>query len=128
LADDLAFVRSLRREQTEAEALLWSRLRNRALGPKFRPQFRIGPYVVDFWCVEARLAIELDGAHHLEPGPHACDAERTAFLEERGARVVRFLDTEVLRETTQVVQRISDLLVAHDDRRPDVTHQRRSEA
>ena len=60
--------------------------------------------------VEARLAVEVDGAHHLEPDQVAHDAERTAWLEARGARVVRFLDTEVLLETDAVVQRIADLL------------------
>ena len=107
---DLALVRRLRREQTDAEARLWARLRNRALGPKFRRQFPFGPYVLDLWCVEARLAVEVDGAHHLEPDQVAHDAERTAWLEARGARVVRFLDTEVLLETDAVVQRIADLL------------------
>jgi hypothetical protein len=47
---DLALVRRLRREQTEAEARLWARLRDRALGPKFRRQFPFGPYVLDLWC------------------------------------------------------------------------------
>ena len=107
---DLEFVRRLRREQTEAEARLWARLRNRALGPKFRRQFPFGPYVLDLWCVEARLAVEVDGAHHLEPDQVAHDTARTAWLEARGARVVRFLDTEVLLETDAVVQRIADVL------------------
>jgi very-short-patch-repair endonuclease len=107
---DLAFVRQLRREQTDAEAGLWARLRNRALGPKFRRQFPVGPYVLDFGCVEAKLAVEVDGAHHLEPEQLAHDVERTAWLEARGARVVRFLDTEVLLETDAVLQRIADVV------------------
>ena len=81
-------------------------------GLKFRRQFPLGPYVLDLWCAEARLVVEVDGAHHLEPDQAAHDAERTAWLEARGARVVRFLDTEVLLETDAVVQRIADVLVA----------------
>jgi very-short-patch-repair endonuclease len=88
MARDLALVRRLRREQTDAEARLWARLRNRVLGPKFRNQFPFGPYVLDLWCVEARLAVEVDGAHHVE----------------------RDQVTEVLLETDPVVQRFAELL------------------
>lgn len=102
--------RQLRQQQTDAEARLWSRLRNRALGPKFRRQAPFGPFVLDLWCAEAMLAIEVDGAHHLAPEELARDAARTAFLEAAGVRVARFLDNEVLLETDAVVQRIADLL------------------
>ncbi len=110
MGQDRAFARQLRRDQTDAEARLWARLRNRALGPKFRRQVPFGPFVLDLWCAERKLANELDGAHHLEPEQRARDAERTAWLEARGVRVIRFPDNEVLLETDAVVQRIADVL------------------
>jgi len=76
-------------------------LRNRtACGAKFRRQQPIGPYVVDFVCLEARLVIEIDGGQHaIEPGP---DAQRTAFLEREGYRVLRFWNNDVLTNTEGV--------------------------
>ena len=63
----LAFVRQLRREQTDAEKLLWYCLRNRQLfGLKFRRQYPVGPYILDFYCHEYKLCVELDGGQHYE--------------------------------------------------------------
>jgi adenine-specific DNA-methyltransferase len=89
------FARKLRRNGTDAERALWFHLRDRRLGGlKFRRQHPIGPYTVDFACVEARLIVELDGGQHLD----ACsrDALRTAFLEAQGWRVIRLWDHEAL--------------------------------
>ena len=103
--------RQLRREQTEAELFLWARLRARQLsGAKFRRQWPIGPFIVDFCCVEHRLIIELDG------GQHASEAEkdeaRSEFLRKEGYEVLRFWNHEVFLETELVLQRIADLLAA----------------
>ena len=79
--------RSLRARATRAEARLWAVLRDRRLGGwKWRRQVPVGPYIVDFLCVEARLVVEVDGATH---GDLAHDARRTAYLERQGLRVVR---------------------------------------
>ena len=79
----LAFARELRRQQTDAEAVMWSLLRDRRLaGCKFRRQYPLGPYVLDFYCQEARLAIELDGGAANEPGRAAIDELRTACMDE----------------------------------------------
>lgn len=78
---------------TDVERKLWYAVRDRRLiGYKFRRQATIGPYVVDFLCAEAHLIIELDGGQHAED----VDAQRTAFLESQGYRVVRFWNIEVL--------------------------------
>ena len=83
--------RALRRQQTPAERALWQRLRRRQLrGRKFKRQYGIGPYVVDFYCAEEKLAVELDGAVHDDLLRRAYDEERTHFLEAQGVRVVRF--------------------------------------
>src|SRR5262249_48306064 len=89
------YSRALRGEPTDAEALLWRRLRGRQLnGAKFRRQHPIGPYFADLCCVEARLVIELDGGQHAEQT--AEDAGRTAYLGAQGFRVVRFWNDDVL--------------------------------
>ena len=93
------------------ERRLWYHLRDRRLGgAKFRRQLPIGPYIVDFVCVEIRLVIELDGGQHSEQV--AYDAARTAFIEHEGYRVVRFWNDEVLKETEAVLELILGALNA----------------
>src|SRR5438552_2432962 len=97
----------LRRTQTDAERKLWMRLRDRQLnGLKFRRQQPIGRYIVDFFCPEHRLVIELDGGHHADQ--IQADKRRTEFLTEAGYRVLRFWDHEVLNDTALVLQQIFD--------------------
>jgi very-short-patch-repair endonuclease len=103
--------RRLRKEATEAEIRLWSRLRKKQLdGFRFRRQQPIGPYVVDFYCPEARLIIELDGGQHAER--EAEDAARTAWLEAQGYRVVRFWNNDTLSNTEGVLTMILTALRA----------------
>ena len=97
--------RRLRRGQTNAESKLWRCLRNRQLdGAKFRRQTPIGRYVVDFFCEEESLIVELDG------GQHAIEIEadqaRTYWLETHGYRVIRFWNNEVLENLEGVLERI----------------------
>ncbi|MFC3071042.1 endonuclease domain-containing protein [Phenylobacterium soli] len=92
---------ALRRADTDAEARLWTSLRDRKLGGwKWRRQVPVGPYVVDFLCVEARLAVELDGGQHAEQV--AYDQRRTAFLERQGLKVLRFWNVQVLADRNAV--------------------------
>jgi very-short-patch-repair endonuclease len=101
--------RRLRREQTDAERKRWSRLRSRKLGGiKFRRQVPIGPFIADFAVLNRKLMVELDGGRHAEQG--ARDAARTAFLNARGFRVVRFWDHEVLLDLDDVISRIMSSL------------------
>lgn len=97
--------RNLRKNQTDAEKLLWSRLRSRQLeGCKFRRQEVIEPYIVDFVCLEPKLIIELDGGQHA--GQQVQDEQRSLFLQGLGYRVMRFWNHEVLRETDAVLEAI----------------------
>lgn len=73
---------------------------------KFRRQYPIAPYVLDFYCDEKRLSIELDGGQHNEPDKQQTDKERTAFLEGNGIRIIRFWNNEVLRETEAVLEQL----------------------
>ena len=101
--------RRLRRDQTDSEARLWSRLRDRRLaGLKFRRQHAIGQFIVDFCCVEARLVVEVDGGQHMDAETY--DTWRTKCLECAGYRVVRFWSHDVLLETDAVVLRIMQVL------------------
>jgi very-short-patch-repair endonuclease len=105
----LKYARNLRHSLTDAERLLWSRLRRRQLaGFKFRRQHMIGPYICDFVCPEALIVVELDGSQHLDAA--AYDSRRDAFLRERGFRVLRFWNGQVLRETESVIETIFEAL------------------
>jgi len=102
-----SFARELRRNQTDPERLMWRLLRNRRIaGAKFRRQYPFPPFVLDFYCHELKLAIELDGGQHNEPRGRKQDARRDAFLAQEGVRVVRFWNNDVLGKTDAVVERI----------------------
>ena len=97
----------LRANQTEPEAVLWQAIRAKRLeGIKFRRQVPMGPFIVDFFCPEHRLVIELDGSQHGEPDTAEYDARRTAWLRDRGYRVVRFWNDDVLRDLDGVCRHI----------------------
>ena len=100
--------RYLRNNVTSAEVALWKRLRKKQVnGLLFRRQFGIGPYVLDFYCPELRLAIELDGAAHDTPEAIHYDRERTAWLtEEFGIRVLRFRNEQVFETPDSVIEEI----------------------
>jgi very-short-patch-repair endonuclease len=103
------YARRLRRDQTDAERKLWSRLRDRRLsGVRFRRQHPIGPFIVDFCSIEANLVIELDGGQHALQA--RSDAARTEFLRRQGYRVLRFWDNEALANIDAVLQRIVEAL------------------
>src|SRR5579863_525367 len=93
--------RKLRANSTDAEMRLWSRLRRKQLdGFRFRRQQPLGNYVVDFFCPEAKLIVEVDGGQHAES---ASDDVRTRWLEARGDRIVRFWNNDVLANTEGVL-------------------------
>ena len=100
-------VRNLRREQTPAEVRLWSALRNRQLaGLKFRRQHPYGQFILDFFRVERQLAVEVDGGVHLNPEQAVHDAERSEFLAQRGVRVLRFTNEEIVQRLPDVLRKI----------------------
>jgi very-short-patch-repair endonuclease len=95
----------LRQNRTDAERAVWARLRRKQLdGIRFRQQVPLGPYVVDFLCPEQRLIIEIDGGQHMLATN--ADDERTAWLEARGFRVVRFWNNDVLKNLDGVIESI----------------------
>ena len=85
-----------RRALTPPEARLWVCLRRRGLGElKFRRQHPVGPYVLDFYCAEAKLAVEVDGASHFHPDRAEHDRRRTAWLAAQESRVLRLLAEDI---------------------------------
>ena len=108
ISDNLLLAsRKLRREQTPWEDKLWYYLREkRFYGLRFRRQFVIGHYIVDFCCFTKKLIIELDGGQHEEETNRQNDAERTAVLEAQGFRVIRFWNNEVDENIEGVLENI----------------------
>lgn len=95
--------RKLRRDMTDAERLLWSRLRGGQLdGRKFVTQFPIGDAVADFACRSAKLVVELDGGQHSV----AADAERTRLIEAHGYKIIRFWNSDVMTNLDGVLETI----------------------
>ncbi len=97
--------RELRGQMTDAESLLWQHLRGRRFQDfKFRRQRPLGPYILDFVCLQAGLVIEIDGGQHVEQ--EAYDQTRTAFIETQGHTVIRFWNHAVMNETPAVLESI----------------------
>jgi very-short-patch-repair endonuclease len=99
--------RQLRRSLTPAEALLWKNLqRSRIEGRKFRRQHSVSKYVLDFYCAECRVGVELDGDGHFHSWSSARDAERTAYLGSLNIRVLRFENRMVFEDLEAVLETI----------------------
>ena len=99
--------RELRKTPTEAEQRLWQKPKRRQIGGvKFRRQHSLGPYIVDFACLERRLVVEVDGGQHVEQAD--ADEQRTRWLESQGYTVLRFWNNEVLGQTEHVAQAVFD--------------------
>src|SRR3989338_5727637 len=97
----------LRKSQTDAEAKLWSILRNRRLGGiKFRRQHPIGKYILDFYCPAHKLAIEADGGQHYDDNGRREDEARTKILSKHGVRIIRFSDLDILNDMEGVYEAI----------------------
>ncbi|WP_336605462.1 endonuclease domain-containing protein [Stutzerimonas stutzeri] len=98
------FAKKLRTRLTDCERLMWSRLRNRGLaGLKFRRQHPYPPYVLDFYCAELRLVVELDGGQHYDDTGLEKDRSRTAYLQRQGLKVLRFNNLDVLQNLEGVL-------------------------
>jgi len=102
--------RELRNNPTLAEAHLWQFLRNRqVLDLKFRRQFGIGPFILDLYCPQINLGIEIDGNTHVHPDDTAYDKKREQFLSYRfGLKLMRFSNHDVLADPARVIQQITE--------------------
>jgi len=105
----------LQRQQLRAnmpmpEKILWAKIRNQQLGVKFRRQHGIGRYIVDFYCPEWALVIELDGDSHYQDGAQEYDAMRDEFMRSMGIHVLRFTNVEVMNNLETAVMKIYERL------------------
>ena len=96
--------KELRHGETNEEKLLWASLRRKKLGFKFTRQYSVGPFILDFYCVEKRIAIELDGFQHLENKDY--DKERDEYLLLNDIKVLRFWNREISANMDKVLERI----------------------
>ena len=96
----------LRKNSTEPERRLWQAVRGKQLGFKLRRQQGIGPYIVDFYCAEKKLVIELDGDSHCTQDAQRYDQQRSAYLNSLGLNVLRFTNFDVMQNLDGVLQRL----------------------
>lgn len=101
--------KELRNNSTYAEVFFWQQVKGRQLeGRKFRRQSSIGSYIVDFYCPEEKLVVELDGEVHFDEEAIKYDKKRIEFLESVGLKVIRFENNEVLKNTEYVFSKIKE--------------------
>jgi len=100
--------RDLRRNQTDAERALWTKVRNKQfLETKFFRQYSIGPYILDFYCPTLKFAVELDGGQHNQGDKEKYDAARSEYLKAQGIDVMRFWNNEVLLDIESVLSKLA---------------------
>lgn len=103
--------RELRHNQTDAEKALWKHLRNKSFRRlKFFRQYSVGAYIIDFYCPEYKIAVELDGGQHAEEENKEYDRARTANLASLGIKIIRFWNNDVLRNIEGVLEEITGRL------------------
>jgi len=117
-------VRELRHDQTEAERAAWYLLRGRKLGVKFRRQCRIENWVVDFYCFEHRLAIELDGGVHSQPSQMRKDAEKEDYLRAVGIRLLRIANGLVMQDQEEFLRKVREAIAGGRELTPHPSRSR----
>jgi very-short-patch-repair endonuclease len=99
--------RLLRKNMPRAEALIWAKLKGKEmLGYKFRRQYSVGRYIVDFYCPRLKLAVEIDGDSHYQKGSEDSDKHRQAFIESFGIQFLRFTNEDVLKNLEGVLETV----------------------
>lgn len=104
------FAKENRNNPTLAEDMLWQCIRKESLGVRFRRQFPIEDFIVDFVCLKKKLVIEVDGGYHNEPEQRKDDERRTNILNRYGFYVLRFTNSAVINETEEVLKHIQEIL------------------
>ena len=102
--------RILRKQEVSAERLLWSKIRNRQLGVKFKRQYSVGNYVIDFYCPEIRLGIEIDGSTHSTSIEIARDLKRENYLRKTGIKIKRFTNVDVFENLDGVITSVLEVI------------------
>jgi len=100
------------KKSTKEEEILWFKIRNNKLGRKFKRQHSIGGYILDFYCSECRLIIEIDGASHNTKGAKEYDENRDRYFEELGYTTIRFLNSEIENGLEEVLNKIKKYITS----------------
>lgn len=103
--------RKLRSNSTPCEVLLWTEIRREKLDVKFRRQYSVGKFVLDFYCPKLKLALEVDGFHHQKKDVKAYDKTRQKFLESLGVRIIRINNNEIQDNLDCVLNRIKNAII-----------------
>jgi len=107
---------ALRKNMPKAEQMLWTKLKNKQLnGYKFRRQYSVDQYIVDFYCPQAKLGIEVDGSSHFKESGIRSDKKRTLHMESYGIQIVRFTNNEIYENLSGVLNSILDTLTGTDN-------------
>lgn len=101
--------KDLRKTMPQGEKLLWYRIKNKKLGYKFRRQYGIDNYILDFYCIKLKLAIEIDGRTHDYPDLIKYDKQRQEYLESLGIKVKRFYSQDIFEDLDYVVEIIKNV-------------------
>ena len=106
--------KALRRNMPEAEIILWSKLKGKQVTPtcrgKFRRQYSVGSYVIDFYYPKLKLAIEVDGMSHFQPGSKERDKERQKYIETYGIKFLRYINTDIYENLERVIEQIGETI------------------
>ena len=103
-------MRALRKEQTQAEAMIWEVVRDRRLDVKFRRQHAVGHLILDFYCPELRLGIEVDGSIHQLPDVRERDRYRETYFADLGLTVLHFTNADVMQSTEYVIEMLRNVI------------------
>lgn len=103
--------KSLRSNMPEAEIILWSKLKGKQIyGYKFRRQYSVGSYIIDFYCPKLKLAIEVDGTSHFQIGSKTKDNERQKYIETYGIHFLRYINTDIYENLEGVIEQIGETI------------------
>lgn len=101
----------LRKDSTEVEKILWNKIRGEKLGVKFFRQYSLDGYVMDFYCPEKRLAVEIDGGYHIQASSKVYDKYRERYISAFNIKIARFKNDEIINNRKFVIERINALLL-----------------
>jgi very-short-patch-repair endonuclease len=110
----------MRQQPSDAERYMWNTLRGRRLGFRFRRQQPIGPYIVDFYCSEAKLIIEMDGSQHGRPENVAQDEVRTRWLEQQGYRLIRIWNSDFMSSQENAIEYVLHAIEEQGGPHPEI--------
>lgn len=115
--------KELRHQMNKAEVVLWTQLKGKKMqGHKFRRQYGVGPYVLDFYCPKLQLAIEIDSDSHFQNGAEAYYKDRQALIEKLGVRFLRFTNSDVYQSLDGVLEKVAEAVQRLESgRKPPLT-------